>query len=111
MIFTAAFRSFAFKSACLVFAISSNCFLKLISGTGFNPLGCEGTYFQLMDYSSLSDENDFDFAVRLTKDCRVASIPVSVFYKDRTDNKVLRFCFAKEEKTLKEAAERLKKFK
>ena len=86
-------------------------FLKLISGTGFNPLGCEGTYFQLMDYSSLSDENDFDFAVRLTKDCRVASIPVSVFYKDRTDNKVLRFCFAKEEKTLKEAAERLKKFK
>ena len=86
-------------------------FLKLISGTGFKPLGCEGTYFQLMDYSSLSDENDFDFAVRLTKDCRVASIPVSVFYKDRTDNKVLRFCFAKEEKTLEEAAERLKKFK
>lgn len=86
-------------------------FLKLISGTGFKPLGCEGTYFQLMDYSSLSDENDFDFAVRLTKECRVASIPVSVFYKDRTDNKVLRFCFAKEEKTLEEAAERLKKFK
>jgi len=64
-----------------------------------------------MDYSSLSDENDFDFAVRLTKECGVASIPVSVFYKDRTDNKVLRFCFAKEEKTLEEAAERLKKFK
>ena len=86
-------------------------FLKLISGTGFRPLDCEGTYFQLMDYSSLSDENDFDFAVRLTKECKVASIPVSVFYKDRTDNKVLRFCFAKEEKTLEEAAERLMKFK
>lgn len=86
-------------------------FLNLISGTGFRPLVCEGTYFQMMDYSSLSDENDFDFAVRLTKECRVASIPVSVFYKDRTDNKVLRFCFAKEEKTLEEAAERLKKFK
>lgn len=86
-------------------------FLHLISGTGFKPLGCEGTYFLLMDYSALSDENDFDFAVRLTKECRVASIPVSVFYKDRTDNKVLRFCFAKEDKTLEEAAGRLKKFK
>ncbi len=86
-------------------------FQHLISGSGFKPLGCEGTYFQLMDYSALSDENDYDFAVRLTKECRVASIPVSVFYKDRTDNKVLRFCFAKEEKTLEEAADRLKKFK
>lgn len=85
-------------------------FLNLISETKFIPLKCEGTYFQLLDYSAISNENDYEFAVRLTKEYKVASIPVSVFYKDRTDNKVLRFCFAKEESTLASAAERLKKF-
>lgn len=85
-------------------------FFKLISGTGFRPLKCEGTYFQLLDYSSLSDENDYEFAIRLTKEIKVASIPVSVFYKEKTDNKVLRFCFAKEDSTLEEAAKRLMSF-
>jgi len=85
-------------------------FLKLISETKFIPLKCEGTYFQLLDYSAISNENDYEFAVRLTKEYKVASIPVSVFYKNSTDNKVLRFCFAKEESTLAEAAERLKNF-
>ena len=86
-------------------------FLNRISKTKFKPLKCEGTYFQLLDYSSMTDENDFDFAVRLTKELRVASIPVSVFYKEKTDNKVLRFCFAKEESTLAAAAESLMNFK
>lgn len=83
-------------------------FLELISGTGFKPLGCSGTYFQLLDYSDLTNENDFDFAVRLTMEFKLASIPVSVFYKDKTDNKVLRFCFAKEDETLRKAAEILR---
>lgn len=86
-------------------------FLELIAGTGFKPLSCSGTYFQLLEYSDVSDENDFDFALRLTKEIKVASIPVSVFYKNKTDNKVLRFCFAKEDKTLKQAAELLKTVK
>lgn len=86
-------------------------FLNRISETKFKPLKCEGTYFQLLDYSSMTDENDFDFAVRLTKELRIASIPVSVFYKEKTDNKVLRFCFAKEESTLAAAAESLMNFK
>ena len=85
-------------------------FLKLISETKFRPLKCEGTYFQLLDYSAISNENDYELAVRLTKEYKIASIPVSVFYKDRTDNKVLRFCFAKEESTLAEASVRLKSF-
>ena len=83
-------------------------FLDLISGTGFKPLGCSGTYFQLLDYSDITNENDFDFAVRLTKEFKIASIPVSVFYDNKTDNKVLRFCFAKEDETLRKAAELLK---
>ncbi|MBK9225577.1 MAG: aminotransferase class I/II-fold pyridoxal phosphate-dependent enzyme [Ignavibacteria bacterium] len=78
-------------------------FLSLISGTEFVPLRCEGTYFQTLDYSAISDESDFDFAVRLTKEKKVAAIPVSAFYKDKTDNKVLRFCFAKEDETLERA--------
>ncbi len=85
-------------------------FFRLMSETKFRPLKCEGTYFQLLDYSAITDENDFDFAVRLTKECKVASIPVSVFYEEKTDNKVLRFCFAKEEKTLEAAADRLLSF-
>ena len=83
-------------------------FLDLISKTGFKPLGCSGTYFQLLDYSDITNENDFDFAVRLTKEFKIASIPVSVFYDNKTDNKVLRFCFAKEDETLRKAAELLK---
>jgi methionine aminotransferase len=78
-------------------------FLSLISDTKFIPLKCEGTYFQTLDYSAISDESDFDFAVRLTKEKKVAAIPVSAFYKDKTDNKVLRFCFAKEDVTLERA--------
>ena len=80
-------------------------FLSLISGTEFVPLRCEGTYFQTLDYSAISDESDFDFAMRLTKEKKVAAIPVSAFYKDKTDNKVLRFCFAKEDVTLERAVD------
>lgn len=83
-------------------------FLQLFTDTGFKPLKCNGTYFQLMDYSDISSEPDTEFAVRLTKEKKVASIPVSVFYKERTDNKILRFCFAKELSTLKKASELLK---
>ncbi len=83
-------------------------FLSLIAVTEFTPLKCEGTYFQTLDYSAISDENDLDFAVRLTREKKVASIPVSAFYKDKTDNKVLRFCFAKEDETLERAVEKLR---
>jgi len=73
------------------------------------PISCEGTYFQLFDYSDISDENDLDFAKRLTKEYGVASIPVSPFYADRTDGKVLRFCFAKTKDVLSQAADKLSK--
>ncbi len=84
-----------------------NYFLELIKGSRFKPLHSEGTYFQTLDYSVITDEYDFDFAVRITKEFGVASIPISVFYSDKTDNKLLRFCFAKNDETLQTAAERI----
>jgi aspartate/methionine/tyrosine aminotransferase len=71
----------------------------------FKPLPCRGTYFQLLDYSSISDAPDTRFARHLTVEHGVAAIPISVFYQDKTDNNVLRFCFAKNDDTLKKAAE------
>ena len=77
--------------------------------TRFEPLPSYGSYFQLYSYAAISDENEKDFAIRVTKECGVAGIPVSAFYKNGNDNKVLRFCFSKKEATLEEAAMRLKK--
>ena len=64
-----------------------------------------GSYFQLLDYSKISDEQDIAFAERLTKEHKIASIPTSVFYSRKVDEKVLRFCFAKKDETLLQAAE------
>ena len=85
-------------------------FEALMKQTRFKPFPSYGSFFQLYDYSSITDEKENDFAVRLTKEAGVATIPLSSFYKNSTDNKVLRFCFAKKESTLAEAAERLKNF-
>ena len=84
-------------------------FLEIMKHTPLKPLGCSGTYFQLMSYGEISDEKDTDFAVRLTKEFGVAAIPVSVFYRNQEDNRVIRFCFAKENATLEKAAERLRR--
>ncbi|MGG9970927.1 methionine aminotransferase [Ferruginibacter sp. SUN002] len=80
---------------------------KLMQQTKFMPLVSHGSYFQLYDYSKITNESEKDFAIRLTKEFGVATIPTSVFYKTETDNKVLRFCFAKKEATLEAAVERL----
>lgn len=84
-----------------------NYFLSLVKQTKFKPLECKGTYFQILDYSGISNENDFEFAKRLTKEHKVASVPVSVFYENKEDNKVLRFCFAKSNETLEKAIDNL----
>jgi methionine aminotransferase len=75
----------------------------------FRPLKSHGSYFQLMDYSAITDEHDADFAVRLTKERGVASIPTSPFLYRSPAPPVLRFCFAKKDETLERAAERLRK--
>jgi methionine transaminase len=79
-------------------------FLQLMKGSRFEALHSEGTYFQLMRYQNISQEKDTDFAISLTKEHKVASIPLSVFYNDNFDQKLLRFCFAKKDETLEKAA-------
>lgn len=80
-------------------------FLKLTSNSKLKPLKTSGTYFQLMSYKNISEESDTEIAIRLTKEKKLATIPLSVFYSQKTDNNVLRFCFAKTDETLMRAAE------
>lgn len=80
-------------------------FRKLISSSRFKIEPCTGTYFQLLNYSAITQEEDADYAIRLTKESKLASIPLSVFFTNNTDHKLLRFCFAKKTETLEKAAE------
>ncbi len=84
-------------------------FLEAIKGSRFKAHPSQGTYFQLLDYSEISEEKDTEFAKQLTIEHKVASIPVSVFYHNPVHDRVLRFCFAKEKETLEKAAEILNK--
>jgi methionine aminotransferase len=83
-------------------------FLSMIEGSDFAVTKSAGTYFQLLSYKNLSDENDVALAKRLTTDYKVASIPCSVFYPEGMDEKVLRFCFAKENDLLEKAGQILR---
>lgn len=75
-------------------------FEAIQSQTRFKPLASEGTYFMLIDYSDVSQESELAFAEKLTREFKVASIPLSPFYRDPVDHKVLRLCFAKNDATL-----------
>ncbi|MGB4847105.1 MAG: aminotransferase class I/II-fold pyridoxal phosphate-dependent enzyme, partial [Saprospiraceae bacterium] len=85
-------------------------FLKLMDGLPLKFLHCLGSYFILADYRLVSDLDDRAFAEKLTIEGGVATIPLSPFYKNGSDEKIIRFCFAKKESTLIEAASRLKKY-
>lgn len=80
-------------------------FLEGVRASRFVPLPSRGTFFQNLRYDAVSDEKDTDLAIRLTKEHGIASIPVSVFYREPPPHKVLRFCFAKSEETLARGAE------
>ncbi|MCP2042673.1 pyridoxal phosphate-dependent aminotransferase [Pontibacter sp. HSC-36F09] len=84
-------------------------FCELVQPSRFELIPSAGTYFQLLKYDAISQEHDLDFAKRLTQEIGVASVPVSAFYHNKTDHHYLRFCFAKSEETLRQAAERLVK--
>lgn len=82
-------------------------FQQLLKQTKFDLLPCKGSYFQCVSYERISDENDLEFAKRLVTEYGVASIPVSAFYTRNNNERILRFCFAKENSTLEQAVERL----
>ncbi len=87
-------------------------FIEKISDSKFKFKPAEGTYFQLLDYSNISEMNDIDFTEYLTKEIGIASIPLSPFYNSAAyKSKIIRICFAKNEKTLNEAANKLKLIK
>jgi methionine aminotransferase len=89
------------------YRIKRDFFREKMKNSRFELLPCNGTYFQVASYKSISDDNDIDFTERLVKEHGVAAIPLSVFNADGTDNKLIRFCFAKNEETLTKASERL----
>lgn len=78
-------------------------FLEQIKGSSFEPMASHGSYFQLLSYKNISNKPEVEMSIELTKKFKVASIPISVFYQDKTDNRILRFCFAKKEETLEKA--------
>jgi len=83
-------------------------FQTLMTDTNFKPITSHGSYFQCYSYEDITHENDKEFAIRLTKEFRVTTVPMSSFYQSAKDDKVLRFCFAKKEQTLETAAKRLR---
>ncbi|MGD2168145.1 MAG: pyridoxal phosphate-dependent aminotransferase [Gammaproteobacteria bacterium] len=90
------------------FAKRRDYFANGIAATAFEPLNCQGTYFQLADYSAISELPDVDFCRWLTLEHGVAAIPISVFYANPPpDQRIVRFCFAKEDDTLDQAIQRL----
>ncbi len=82
-------------------------FRQLLKESRFKLMPCEGTYFQVASYEAISNESDVDFCKRLIMGHGVAAIPISTFYADGKDLKLIRFCFAKDNATLEEAAKRL----
>lgn len=83
-------------------------FAQALADTAWEVLPCRGTYFQLLGYGGFDDRSDTEMADWLTKEIGVGCVPISVFYADERDDRILRFCFAKDDTTLDKAAERLK---
>lgn len=82
-------------------------FKELLQKSRFELMPCEGTYFQVVSYAAISNENDVEFCKRLIIEYGVAAIPISTFYGDGKDLKLIRFCFAKDTNTLEAAAKKL----
>ena len=89
------------------YKIKRDFFREKMKSSRFELFPCDGTYFQIASYKSISSESDLDFSKRLIKEFGVAAIPLSVFNGNQDDQKLIRFCFAKDEQTLISATERL----
>ena len=98
-----------YESLPTFFAAKRELLRSLLAATPLTLLPCAGSYFQLARYERISNESASDFAQRLVREFGVATIPLSAFYQDGTDHRVIRFCFAKRDETLLAAGERLTK--
>jgi methionine aminotransferase len=96
-----------FEEVSELFQGKRNYFNRLLEGSLYDIVYAQGGYFQLLDYSKLSDEPDFAFAERLARDFGIGTTPASVFYHEKTNQSYLRVCFAKDNGKLEQAAEKL----
>jgi methionine aminotransferase len=85
-----------------------NYFNRLMGDSLFRIIPSQGSYFEILDYSKISDESDNDFTYRLATEFGVGVIPVSAFLHEKNKMKMIRICFAKDNETLEKAAERLR---
>jgi len=93
------------------FAAKRELLRAALAQTPLELLPCQGSYFQLARYGRVSDEPAAEFAQRLVREHGVATIPLSAFYQDGTDHRVIRFCFAKRDETIHAAAQRLRQLR
>lgn len=100
----------AWRGLAAFFQAKRDLLAGLLRGSGIEPVHAEGTYFQLVDYGALSKQSDMDFADRLIREAKVATIPLSSFYAEPPRMTLLRLCTAKQDATLRNAAERLQAF-
>jgi methionine transaminase len=100
----------AWQGLCAFFEAKRDLLAGLLSGSGLEPLPAEGTYFQLVDYGAISQEDDLKFADRLIREAKIATIPLSPFYAKPPHMTLVRLCIAKRDETLHLAAERLRGF-
>lgn len=97
-----------FKGICESYHRKRDLFISLLKGSKFEIVPTSSTYYQILDYSKISDESNIDFAIRLIVDYGVATVPFSAFQHEKTKSQLIRICFAKPDEVLKEAAKKLK---
>ena len=97
-----------FEAICKTYRYKRDLFISLLAGSNFELIPTYSTFYQLLDYSKISDESDLDFAIRVVLEYGVATVPFSVFHHEKTKDKVIRICFAKPDSLLEETAKKLK---
>lgn len=97
-----------FEAICETYHNKRDLFISLLEGSNFELVPTNSTFYQILDYSKISDELDFDFATRLIREYGVATVPFSAFQHEKTKNQFIRICFAKPDEVLEESAKKLK---
>ncbi|MCX6237563.1 MAG: aminotransferase class I/II-fold pyridoxal phosphate-dependent enzyme [Bacteroidia bacterium] len=97
-----------FEAICETYHSKRDLFIKLLEGSNFVLVPIQSTFYQILDFSKISDESDIEFATRLIREYGVATVPFSAFQHEKTKNQLIRICFAKPDEVLKAAAKKLK---